>query len=161
MLTLINVGKGSFTPELADFIERFTKNVNARPAVAALESGSAPALPAPAEARTGEHYAGIVLDESGKPAHHLFLLDVRPEKKLTWSSAKEWAESVEASLPTRFEAALLYANLRGQFDTSAWHWTDTQYSDDSAWAQYFSSGNQNFYAKTGKLLARAVRRLPL
>ncbi len=120
----------------------------------------APALPSAATAQAGEHYAGIAF-ENGKPSHHLFLLDARPAGRLAWKAAKDWATSIDASLPTRFESALLYANLQDQFDKSEWHWTDTQSSADCAFCQYFGSGYQYGGDKNDKLLARAVRRLPL
>ena len=124
-----------------------------------IEQTSAAAL-APVTAQPGERYAGIAF-ENGQPSHHLFLLDAKPGGTLTWVAAREWAASIGASLPTRFESALLYANVRDALDTSEWHWTDTQYSESLAWLQDFDGGYQGYYGKDGKLLARAVRRLPL
>jgi hypothetical protein len=111
--------------------------------------------------RDGERYAGIVI-EGGVPKHHLILLPHKPDTALTWQDAKDWAAEVGGELPTRFESALLYANLRDEFDTSRWHWTATQYSDACAWYQDFTTGTQHYYdGKTNEFLARAVRRLPL
>lgn len=124
----------------------------------AIEQPSVAAL-APATAQPGERYVGIAF-QNGAPSHHLFLLDAKPDGRLTWTAAKEWAAELGATLPTRFESALLYANLRDQFDT-AWHWTDTQSSGSTAWIQTFSYGDQDYGAKFNKFLARAVRRLPL
>jgi hypothetical protein len=108
----------------------------------------------------GEHYAGIVI-ENGKPAHHLILLPNKPDKRMTRSDAKAWAESVGGSLPERFEIALLYANLRDQFDASQYHWSGTQSSDDYAWTQHFYYGNQLCSTKDNYFFARAVRRLEI
>lgn len=118
------------------------------------------AAPAPATAQPGERYAGIAF-ENGQPSHHLFLLDAKPRRALNWVAAKEWAASIGASLPTRFESALLYANLRDQFDTSKWHWTATQCGDSSAYIQTFDGGVQVCSGQGKAFLVRAVRRLPL
>jgi len=154
MTTTVIVNVGTLNAEVAALIDRLMQ----RPAPAAT---LAPALPAVPTAQADERYAGIAFDESGQPSHHLFLLDAKPPEDLDWQAAKDWAKSIDASLPTRFEAALLYANLREQFDTSRWHWTDTQYSAGHAWCQHFGTGYQDYYDKINTLLARAVRRLPL
>jgi hypothetical protein len=104
------------------------------------------------EMRVGERYAGIVF-ENGQPHHHLILLPQR-SGTLTWQDAQDWAQEVGGELPTRFESALLYANLRDEFDQSKWHWTATQYSDDFAWNQTFAHGTQYDDAKAGEFLAR-------
>jgi hypothetical protein len=159
MTTTVIVNVGTLTTEISALIDRIMSRPQEVPAT--LEATFAPCLPPVPGARDGERYAGIAFDESGQPSHHLFLLDAKPEEDLDWQAAKAWAKSIDASLPTRFEAALLYANLRGQFDTDRWHWTDTQYSADNAWCQHFSYGNQDVNGKDDTLLARAVRRLPL
>ena len=115
-------------------------------------------LPAAAiKLQEGERYAGIVI-ENGKPAHHLILLPAKPTGRLEWKEAMAWAEDVGGELPSRFEAALLYANLRDEFDQSVYHWTNTQSSGGCAWVQAFSYGLQTYYAKLDTFLARAVRR---
>ena len=114
------------------------------------------------ELRPGEHYAGISRDPETGEWHHLVLLPATTEKDLTWQEAIDWATSVGGELPTRFEAALLYANLRDKLDTDHWHWTGTQHANEPAWAwdQTFGIGNQ-FYSRKGvHYRARAVRRVP-
>jgi hypothetical protein len=112
----------------------------------------------------GGIYAGIS-SEGGD--HHLVLCTTEPPAILAWQAARDWAAGLAVEgftdwgLPTRFESALLYANLRDRFDTAAWHWTDTQYSDDYAYDQYFGYGGQSDSDKSFKAKARAVRRLPL
>ena len=131
------------------------------PAAPVAESEIAPDIPSPFVApRPGERYAGIVLVE-GKPSHHLFLLDEKPKSKLAWKDAIAWAESVGGVLPERFEAALLYANLQDQFETSAYYWTATQYSGAYAWVQHFYGGIQDYRCKGREFLCRAVRRLEI
>ncbi|HYW57714.1 MAG TPA: SUMF1/EgtB/PvdO family nonheme iron enzyme [Polaromonas sp.] len=111
----------------------------------------------------GGIYAGISRGEDGQPDGHLFLLDDKPASKLDWADAKTWAESLGngARLPTRFESALLYANLQDQLDQDNWHWTGTQYSDSNAWNQRFGDGNQHDFGKSYEARCRAVRRLIL
>jgi hypothetical protein len=153
MTTTVIVNVGSLTAEVTALIDRIMD----RPAAPAAPSLTLPGVPI---AQPGERYAGIAF-EDGKPSHHLFLLDTKSDKKMTLDAADAWAKSVGGELPTRFESALLYANLRDQFDTNNWHWTATQFSAGSAWIQDFNYGSQRSYDKDNEFLARAVRRLPL
>jgi hypothetical protein len=153
MTTTVIVNVGSLTAEVTALIDRLMDRPVAQVAPAL-------ALPSAPAAQPGERYAGIAF-EDGKPSHHLFLLDQKVDKRMTWDAADAWAKSIGAELPTRFEAALLYANLRDQFDTSNWHWTATQFSAGSAWIQDFDDGYQSNLVKDTEVLARAVRRLPL
>ena len=107
-------------------------------------------------------YAGLSRGEDGQPDGHLVLLDAVPAEELKWADAVKWAEGLGdgARLPTRFESALLYANLRDKFDTGCWYWTGTQYSADYAWLQNFNYGNQNDNDEKYAGRARAVRRFP-
>jgi hypothetical protein len=108
-------------------------------------------------------YAGIVGAEGDKPDGALILLNATPPAKLNWSDARKWAEALGdgARLPTRCEAALLYANAKATMPTDEWCWLDEQYSSDIAWAQLFSYGSQSHILKSTECRARAVRRLPL
>ena len=121
-----------------------------------------------APARIGERYqggiyAGLSRGEDGKPDAHLVLLDAVPEGELNWKDATAWAEGLGdgARLPTRFESALLYANLRDQIDTAGWYWTGTQSSAGTAWVQDFNDGSQYDDTKDDEGRARAVRRLEI
>jgi hypothetical protein len=107
----------------------------------------------------GEIYAGIVLGQNGTGDHHLFLLPAKTEP-LTWDKAVSWAESVGGSLPTRQEQAILYGNLKHEFEPR-WYWSSTQHADgsDCAWMQTFSNGYQDDTRKSCECRARAVRRL--
>ena len=108
----------------------------------------------------GEHYAGVVLDEAGQVAHHLVLMAQRPDKKLTWQAANEWAASVGGALPTRQEQALLYANCKPHLKPE-WHWSSETHADDAsfAWHCYFFDGLQLDYHKSYEGAAVAVRRV--
>lgn len=108
----------------------------------------------------GEHYAGVILGKDGEPSHHLILL---PEDKEggKWQAAMDWAVSTGGELPTRREQALLYANLKEQFQEQ-WYWSSEQHAsyDDFAWFQYFTNGFQDFNNEDYHYCrARAVRRL--
>jgi hypothetical protein len=109
----------------------------------------------------GERYAGIVLDSDGKPAHHLILLPGQAVNA-TWQDAKDFALGMRGELPTWREQALLFANLKGEFDEAA-YWSGEQHAahDDYAWNQYFLYGFQYDNLKSAKLRARAVRRLTI
>jgi hypothetical protein len=107
----------------------------------------------------GGKFAGITTAADG--THHaLILLDDKPSDKLTWRKALNWATKLDADLPSRAEALLLFMNLPGEFERT-WHWTNTQYSDGNAWYQTFYYGCQSRNGKSAELRARAVRRLPI
>ena len=107
----------------------------------------------------GGTYAGITTGKDGAP-YALILLDDKPTERLTWRKAINWAEKLDAELPTRVEGALLYANLKDSFEPEA-HWTSESFDSSCAWYQYFNYGFQASYHKCIKFRARAVRRLPI
>jgi hypothetical protein len=113
----------------------------------------------------GEHYAGIITGKDGEPSYHLVLLPGQADD-ITWDKAMEWAGKqggeYVASLPTRREQSLLFANLKEEFEERA-YWSCEAYESESgcAWSQTFYSGTQNNYDRYYELRARAVRRLPI
>ena len=115
--------------------------------------------------RPGEHYAGLIVGKDGEPSHHLVLLPGQAED-ITWDKAMEWAAKqggeYVASLPTRREQSLLYANLKDQFEEH-WYWSCEAHESESGWAWYqdFGLGRQDYGLKSDELRARAVRRLPI
>jgi hypothetical protein len=110
------------------------------------------------ELHPGERYAGMVLDQDGKLMHHLVLMAQRPDGKLEWQEAMEWATSVGGVLPNRQEQAMLYANCKPHLKPE-WHWSSETHADDasSAWGCYFDDGNQNNLLKSYDGCAVAVR----
>lgn len=110
------------------------------------------------ELRPGERYAGIVLDDNGKPSHHLIHLPGNSDKA-SWDDQKAWAESIGGELPTRREQSLLFANLCG-FKAAA-YWSAETHAEDSscAWYQSFYTGFQDDDPKSAELRAVAVRRV--
>ena len=109
----------------------------------------------------GETYAGLILNEDGTPSHHVILLAGDGEK-LTFKKAQKFATDAGGELPTRREQSLLFANCKQHFKAD-WYWSGELSAPDSgyAWFQDFYYGNQTSNVLTGKLRARAVRRLPI
>ncbi|RKE36682.1 hypothetical protein B0G76_2884 [Paraburkholderia sp. BL23I1N1] len=109
----------------------------------------------------GERYAGLVLGENGDADYHLILLPGEVEDT-NWEAAGKWAAERGGVLPTRREQSLLFANLKGEFQ-SAYYWSGQQHEKESGWAwcQNFYDGYQHGYRKVSALRARAVRRLIL
>lgn len=109
----------------------------------------------------GEHYAGIITGKDGNPSYHLVLL-LGQADDITWEKAMEWASKQGGDLPTRREQALLYANLKEEFEERA-YWSCEAHESESGWAWYqlFDDGDQNYDHRTNELRARAVRRLPI
>jgi len=109
----------------------------------------------------GEHYAGLLLGKDGELRYHLVLLPGQADD-ITWDKAMEWAGKqggeYVASLPTRREQALLYANLKEEFEERA-YWSCEAHESGWAWSQLFRYGTQTSYGRIIELRARAVRRL--
>lgn len=109
--------------------------------------------------KPGEVYAGLILGKDGAADYHLVLLPGSVEGA-TWAKAKEFAAQAGGELPTRREQALLFANLKEQFEPR-WYWSAEQHASypSSAWIQYFGVGFQTSGRKDDGGRARAVRRL--
>jgi hypothetical protein len=112
------------------------------------------------ELQPGEHYAGTMLDASGQVLHHLVLMAQRPDSKLNWQAATDWAESIDGDLPTRQEQSLLFANCKPHLKPE-WHWSSETYEDDAsyAWNCYFGNGYIYYHRKSYEGSAVAVRRI--
>ena len=109
--------------------------------------------------KKGEHYTGIILGKDGEPDYHLILLPGDAEG-VNWEAAKKFAVKAGGELPTRREQALLFANLKEEFQECA-YWSSTQHASkpDCAWYQNFEYGDQYNYRKLYNCRARAIRRL--
>lgn len=113
----------------------------------------------------GEHYAGLVIGKDGEPSYPLVLLPGQADD-ITWDKAMEWAVKqggeYVASLPTRREMSLLFANLKEEFEERAYWSCEVQESESGcAWSQGFHRGTQNDIHESYEFRARAVRRLPI
>lgn len=129
--------------------------------IAALQASATRALQLPEttiELQPGERYAGLALGANGLPSHHLVLLP-GDASDVNWTDAAAWADDVGGELPTRQEQALLYANLKSEFE-GAWYWSCQEHETNgsNAWSQVFYHGNQGSSIKSFKARARAVRR---
>ncbi|MGU7785398.1 DUF1566 domain-containing protein, partial [Burkholderia sp. PU8-34] len=80
----------------------------------------------------GERIAGPILNDDGTLSHYVILLPGEAES-VNWADAKAWAMEQGGELPTRREQSLLFANLKGEFE-SAWYWSGEQHEEDSGWA---------------------------
>ena len=112
------------------------------------------------ELAPGEHYAGLILGKDGTPSHHLVLMAAIPTDDLNWQAAQDWAKRIGGELPTRREQALLFANLKEEFEECA-YWSCEAHASESGWAwcQSFYYGCQYDSYRIVELRARAVRRL--
>ena len=107
----------------------------------------------------GEIYAGLILGKDGAADYHLFL---QPGKAtgVTWQAAMDWAKKLGHSLPTRAEQALLFANLKHEFEPR-YYWSSEQAGPSTAWGQSFVSGHLGSTTRSYEVHARAVRRLEI
>ena len=137
---------------LGDLLSKLSE---AAPPPAAITTVSVPAIDI--ELQPGEHYAGLILGEGDDPAYHLILLPGEAES-VSWDDAKTWAASVGGRLPNRREQALLFANVKSQFQ-AAWYWSSEQHETNGscAWFQNFDYGDQDYYLKSYEARASAVR----
>ncbi|NDI85096.1 Lar family restriction alleviation protein [Undibacterium crateris] len=148
---------GSFTIEccggmIHDTLDAVTSMWNTRSVLGLLAEISGLLQP-------GEVNAGLILDD--RP-YFLVLVPQKPNSKLRWADAMEWANSIGFELPTRREFSLLLANCSLQFDAdSYWSRSPSAHNDDYAFMQRFHDGNQSSNQKSREYLARAVRRIYL
>jgi len=139
--------------ELGELIQRFKTQAPA----AAPTTYTVPAVTI--ELRPGERYAGLLLDDSGAPLHHVVLLP-GDEEDVTWEGAKAWAASIGGELPMRREQSLLFADLKGEFQ-GVWYWSAEVHATNGsdAWGQAFDYGSQLLNPQGFEGRARAVRRV--
>ncbi len=115
-------------------------------------------LPAIGGESHGGHYAGLTV-QAIAPAELILLPG---EFEGTWEKAKAWAEEQGGTLPSRFDALVLWKNLRDRFKPEL-YWTDEQTAGDPdwAWCQSFGYGDQLYYHKGLQCRVFAVRRIPI
>jgi len=111
------------------------------------------------ELKPGEIWVGTVI--TGTRKHHVILLPGDNERN-TWQEQMAWAKSIGGDLPDRVEQALLFAQMKDQFQEEA-YWSNQQHASysDFAWYQIFDYGSQLNLNTNLKLRARAVRRLAI
>ena len=115
-------------------------------------------LPALGAELQGGTFAGITTQPDG--AHCAVILLPDQGSKLTWNAAVDWAKALDAELPTRPVAAMLFANIKDKL-RPAWHWTSEEDDASCAWYCDFNDGNQYYYRKSFEGSAVAVRLIPI
>ena len=103
--------------------------------------------------------AGISRGVEGAPDQHLVLLPGEAVD-VDWDAACAFAASVGGELPTRAEQALLFANLKHEFEPR-YYWSSEQAGPSTAWGQSFVSGHLGSTTRSYEVHARAVRRLEI
>jgi len=121
-------------------------------------STSLSTLPALGAALHGGIFAGLTTRKDGTHCAVVLLPDQGTD--LTWKKACNWAQKLEAELPSRPVAALLFANVKDQLRPK-WHWTSEGYDASYAWSCHFGFGHQFSYHKSYEGAAVAVRLIPL
>ena len=118
-------------------------------------------LPALATELLGGTFAGITTRPDGTHCA-VVLLTHQPTGRVNWQAAMDWAASIEAELPSRPVAALLYANCKPLL-APRWHWTSETDEDNAsaAWDCLFDDGFQGYGHKSYEGSAVAVRLIPL
>ena len=110
-----------------------------------------------------EKYKGLILDEHGKPVHHVILLPGELEGA-GHDDCLAWAKKQGGYLPEPAEGFLLLAqNSDGAFK-KAWYWLAPKHAShpDFAWVQNFGNGTQICsHQSSGGNRARAVRRVAI
>ncbi len=102
-------------------------------------------------------FVGVITQQDGTHSAITLLPDYAED--LTWQAAKDWAAGLNAQLPTRPMAALIFANTQDR-PQSGWHWTSEEQKDHAsfAWGCYFDDGYQGSGLKSFEGSAVAVRR---
>jgi len=115
------------------------------------------ALPA---LKKGEIYVGGTIDVDGNVTHTILLPGEKAD--VGWKDATTWAKKEGGDLPNRIEQAMLWAHHADKFQ-KRYYWSNTQYAGYGAyaWGQSFDTGNQDYWPKDYKLMARAVRRVTI
>ena len=104
----------------------------------------------------GGTFAGITTRQDG--AHCAVILLPDQGTDLNWDGAIAWAKELDAELPTRPVAALLFANVKDKLHPR-WHWTSEEDDASCAWDCDFGNGGQGSSHKSYEGAAVAVRRV--
>ncbi len=115
-------------------------------------------LPALGASLHGGIFAGLTTRKDGTHCAVVLLPDQGTD--LTWKKAINWAQKLDAELPSRPVAALLFANAKDQLRPK-WHWTSESYDASNAWDCSFYVGGQSYNHLSYEGAAVAVRLIPL
>ncbi len=115
-------------------------------------------LPALGAALHGGIFAGLTSRKDGSHCAVILLPDKGTD--LNWKKACDWARQLDAELPSRPVAALLFANVKDQLRPIL-HWTSESDDASYAWLCGFCYGYQIDNHKSYESSAVAVRLIPL
>jgi hypothetical protein len=104
----------------------------------------------------GGIFVGVITQPDG--THSAVMLLPDRAKDLTWQAAKDWAANLNAQLPTRPMAALIFSNTQDRPQTG-WHWTSEEVKEYASFAWFcgFFGGFQDSTRKSYEGSAVAVR----
>lgn len=109
----------------------------------------------------GEVYGGSIGDLNGDVCH---ITVVAFNDPASHADQVAWAKSIGCDLPSKLEAAALFAHIKDKFEPDA-YWTNETFVDPDdpedtafAWFQNFCYGGQDINHKYGKFRGVAVRR---
>lgn len=108
------------------------------------------------ELRPGERYAGAKLDENGSHRHHVIVMAARPEKRMAWQAALDWAVKQGGEAPSPEEYALIKANCADVLPDVSW--TNKPHQDSSYPWYFYSNGYTLSTHKSAELSVLVVRR---
>ena len=113
-------------------------------------------LPALGTPLDGGIFVGVITQPDG--IHSAVALLPDHAEDVTWQAAKDWATGLNAQLPTRPMAALIFANTQDR-PLGGWHWTNEEHKDYAsfAWGCDFDYGSQYNHRKGYEGSAVAVR----
>lgn len=107
----------------------------------------------------GGTFAGVITLADGRHCAVVLLKD-RPENRLTWENAIDWARSVGGQLATPAVALLLQVNCPDLLPQT-WVWTDKPEGSSYAWSCHFSEGYVGCITRFADGGAVAVRLIPI
>ena len=111
-------------------------------------------------------YAGKAMSKDGDKLVHLIAWNAKPDKKLDYKDANEWANKVNPEMdshaPTRMQSITLFNNLQDEFNKDDWYWTmEKTKSGECAFVQIFGNGYQFTSYLYGTCRVRAVSEIQL
>ena len=106
----------------------------------------------------GGTFAGITTTKDGQ--HQAVVLLPETATKLTWRKAMNWAAKLDAELPSRPVASMLFANVKDKLP-NGWHWTSEQDDASYAWLCGFAYGYIYGYHKSYEGGVVSVRLIPI
>ena len=129
------------------------KTTSTTESITSISLANLPALGAPLD---GGIFVGVITQPDG--THSAVTLLPDRAQDLTWQAAKDWAAGLNAQLPTRPMAALIFANTQDR-PQEDWHWTCEEVKNlaSYAWGCNFGDGYQGYDHKSYEGAAVAVR----